>query len=78
MRPQYQRYHEVRAELEKLKAEIILLLGHFPSELEESKPNPSANSSGGWADNSAHTQPPHGRLSRHLKSPYPSRRIRRS
>jgi hypothetical protein len=37
MRPQYQKYHEVRGELEKLKTEIIKKVGHFPKDLEESK-----------------------------------------
>ena len=42
MRPQYQKYHEVRGDLEKLKTEITKTLGHFPKELEESKATSAA------------------------------------
>eukprot|EP00602_Paraphysomonas_sp_CaronLab_P005252 CAMPEP_0185037660 /NCGR_PEP_ID=MMETSP1103-20130426/32388_1 /TAXON_ID=36769 /ORGANISM="Paraphysomonas bandaiensis, Strain Caron Lab Isolate" /LENGTH=723 /DNA_ID=CAMNT_0027575741 /DNA_START=151 /DNA_END=2322 /DNA_ORIENTATION=- len=52
MRPQYQKYHEVRAELERLKEEIIGALGHFPSELEDGRGGTlsSAPSPSGWAE----------------------------
>lgn len=51
MRPQYQKYHEVRAELERLKVEITQLLGHFPPELEENRI--ASPSPGAWSDSSA-------------------------
>lgn len=35
MRPHYQKYHELRGELERLKADILKVCGSFPSELEE-------------------------------------------
>ena len=55
MRPQYQRYHEVRAEIDKLKAEITSLLGHFPSELEENRIGSTSNHAGNW--NEHHSTP---------------------
>ena len=47
MRPQYQKYHEVRGDLEKIKADIVKKLGYFPKELEESRPTNGEDSTTG-------------------------------
>lgn len=56
MRPQYQKYHEVRAEIDKLKAEITSLLGHFPSELEENRIGSTSTHNGNWNDHQSTPQ----------------------
>jgi hypothetical protein len=67
MRPQYQKYHEVRAELERLKTEITSLLGHFPAELEENRVTGSSSTATGsaWVEinSSAHSAQSNGQTS---------------